>query len=168
MRMTRRQMVKSTGFGAAAVALRGIDAAPPSAVKALVFDTFGTVVDWRGSIIAEGAAWNKAKGVAIDWASLADRWRAAYAPSMDRVRKGEVPWTKLDDLHRASLETLLPEFKITNWSAADKDHWLHVWHRLNPWPDSLAGLTRLKKKFTIAPLSNGNIALLTNMAKHAG
>jgi 2-haloacid dehalogenase len=148
--------------------LRGQARPVASSVKAIVFDTFGTVVDWRGSIIAEGVAWNKAKGVSIDWAQLADRWRGAYAPSMERVRKGEIPWTKLDDLHRASLEGLLPEFKITNWTEADKDHWLHVWHRLKPWPDSVAGLTRLKRKFIIAPLSNGNVALLTNMAKNAG
>jgi 2-haloacid dehalogenase len=170
--MNRRKLLHGLGAAALAPLAQNIlqsQARPvASSVKAIVFDTFGTVVDWRGSIIAEGAAWNKAKGVAIDWAHLADRWRAAYAPSMDRVRKGGVPWTKLDDLHQASLETLLPEFKIDNWTAADKDHWLHVWHRLKPWPDSVAGLTRLKKKFVIAPLSNGNIALITNMAKHSG
>jgi 2-haloacid dehalogenase len=133
-----------------------------------VYDTFGTVVDWRGSIIAEGAAWNKAKGASIDWARFADRWRAAYGPSMSRVRNGEIPWTKLDDLHRASLEALLIEFKIGGWTEADKAHWNRVWHRLKPWPDSVPGLARLKKKFLIAPLSNGNVALLTNMAKNAG
>ena len=134
----------------------------------MVFDTFGTVVDWRGSIIAEGAAWNKAKGASIEWALFADRWRAAYGPSMDRVRKGEIPWTKLDDLHRASLEALLKEFKIEGWTEAEKERWNRVWHRLKPWPDSVPGLTRLKKKYVLAPLSNGNVALLTNMAKNAG
>jgi 2-haloacid dehalogenase len=137
-------------------------------VKALVFDTFGTVVDWRGSIVAEGAAWGKARGLSVDWARFADRWRAGYAPSMDKVRKGELPWTKLDALHRLVLEELLKEFGITGLTEEEKDHWSRVWHRLKPWPDSVAGLTRLKKKFTIAPLSNGNVSLLADMAKNAG
>jgi 2-haloacid dehalogenase len=137
-------------------------------VKALVFDTFGTIVDWRGSIIEEGTAWGKAKGLQIDWAKFAERWRAGYGPSMNKVRKGELPWTKLDDLHRMILEPLLKEFGIEGLTEEEKDHWNRVWHRLKPWPDSVAGLTRLKKKYTIAPLSNGNIGLLTDMAKHSG
>lgn len=137
--------------------------------KALIFDTFGTVVDWRGSIIAEGNAWGKAKRVDIDWAGFADRWRAGYAPAMEKVRRGELPWTKLDDLHRMILDELFMEFRMMPaMSEEEKDHWNRVWHRLKPWPDSVAGLTRLKKKFTIAPLSNGNVALLTDMAKNAG
>src|SRR5437763_17095403 len=107
MRMTRRQMVKSTGFGAAAVALRGIDAAPPSAVKALVFDTFGTVVDWRGSIIEEGRTFAKRKGFELDWGDFAERWRAGYAPAMDRVRKGQMAWTNQDALHRMILDEIM-------------------------------------------------------------
>src|ERR1700683_3189348 len=108
--MTRRQMVKS-----AAIALAGIEAAKgqvPSA-KALVFDTFGTIVDWRGSIIEEGAVWGKAKGIDIDWGHFADRWRAGYGPAMAKVRSGALPWTKLDDLHRMILEDILKEFNIT-------------------------------------------------------
>lgn len=137
--------------------------------KALVFDTFGTVVDWRGSIIAEGNAWAKAKRVEIDWGGFADRWRAGYAPAMEKVRGGELPWTKLDDLHRMILDQLLMEFRMMPPMTDDeKDRWNRVWHRLKPWPDSVAGLTRLKKKFIIAPLSNGNISLLTDMAKNAG
>jgi 2-haloacid dehalogenase len=171
--MKRRELLKGA---AAAVALPAFSTRSPAqeakrsmvSVKAIVFDTFGTVVDWRSSIIAEGAVWGKQKGLNIDWAQFADRWRAAYAPSMDRVRKGEIPWTKLDDLHRASLEVLLKEFKIEGLTEAEKDHWTKVWHRLKGWPDSVAGLTRLKKKYVIAPLSNGNVALLTNMAKFAG
>jgi 2-haloacid dehalogenase len=170
--MTRRQIVKSAGISAATVALRGINSAlaqeSTRAVKALVFDTFGTVVDWRGSIIEEGAAWGKTKGITVDWARFADRWRAGYAPSMEKVRKGEMPWTNLDHLHRTLLEDLLKEFHIEGLSEEEKDHWNRVWHRLKPWPDSVAGLTRLKKKYTIAPLSNGNVALLADMAKHAG
>jgi 2-haloacid dehalogenase len=169
--MTRRQLVKNASIGAAAMACgaRGQDIVrAAAAVKALVFDTFGTVVDWRGSIIEEGEVWEKTRGITIDWGRFADRWRAGYAPSMDKVRRGEMPWTNLDHLHRALLEDLLKEFHIEGLSEAEKDHWNRVWHRLKPWPDSVAGLTRLKKKYTIAPLSNGNVALLTDMAKHAG
>ena len=119
-------------------------------VKALLFDVFGTVVDWRSSIIAEGAEWGRAKGLKVDWGKFADRWRAGYQPIMDKVRKGALPWTKLDDLHRMLLDPLLVEFKITNLTEAEKQDWNKVWHRLTPWPDSVAGLARLKKKYTIA------------------
>ena len=170
--MTRRQIVKSAAIGAAAVALHDISAARGQAamasVKALVFDTFGTVVDWRGSIIKEGAAWARTKGLTVDWAQFADRWRAGYAPSMELVRQGQMPWTNLDQLHRTLLDALLKEFHVDGLSEEEKDHWNRVWHRLKPWPDSVAGLTRLKKKFTIAPLSNGNVGLLVDMAKNAG
>ncbi len=171
--MTRRQIVKSAMIGIAAVALRRLDGARDStavaaSVKALVFDTFGTVVDWRGSIVEEGKAWGKSRGIAINWAAFADRWRAGYAPSMEKVRRGEMPWTNLDHLHRALLDDLLKEFHIEGLSEEEKDHWNRVWHRLKPWPDSVAGLKRLKKKYTIAPLSNGNVALLADMAKNAG
>ena len=137
-------------------------------VKALVFDVFGTMVDWRGSIIHEGMAWGKARQLQIDWARFADRWREGYSPAMDKVRKGELPWTRIDDLHRMILNQLLDEFGIEGLTEEEKDHWNRVWHRLKPWPDCVPGLTRLKKKYVIAPLSNGNIALLTNMAKHSG
>jgi 2-haloacid dehalogenase len=153
-------------MGAGVSILPALGAVTP---KALVFDTFGTVVDWRGSIIEEGTAWGKAKRFEIDWASFADRWRAGYAPAMDKVRKGQMPWTKLDDLHRMILEELLGEFRMMPaLSEAERDHLNRVWHRLKPWPDSVAGLRRLKKKFTIAPLSNGNVSLLADMAKNAG
>jgi len=169
--LNRREFM--AGVGAAAMALPVLGAARAQeprvpSVKALVFDTFGTIVDWRGSIIEEGTAWGKAKHLQIDWASFADRWRAGYGPSMNRVRTGELPWTKLDDLHRIILEQLLKEFKIEGLTEEEKDHWNRVWHRLKPWPDSVTGLTRLKRKYIIAPLSNGNVALLTDMAKHSG
>ncbi len=137
-------------------------------LKALVFDTFGTIVDWRSSVIAEGMAWGKAKGLKIDWAQFADRWRLGYRPAMDKVRKGQIPWTRLDDLHRMILEDLLKEYKIEGLSEEEKVSWTHVWRRLKPWPDSVEGLTRLKKKYIIAPLSNGNIALMANLAKFGG
>jgi 2-haloacid dehalogenase len=137
-------------------------------VKALLFDVFGTVVDWRTSITDEFQALGKIRGLTVDWARFADLWRAGYAPSMDKVRKGEIPWTNLDHLNRTLLEGLLKQFRIEGLSEEEKDHWNRVWHRLKPWPDAIAGLTSLKKKFTIGPLSNGNVALLTDMAKHAG
>lgn len=136
--------------------------------KALVFDVFGTVVDWRSTIIREGEALGREKNIYVDWGAFADAWRSRYAPSMDRVRRGEIPWTKLDDLHRASLEELLAEFGIEALSRAEKDHFNRVWHRLDPWPDAVEGLTRLRQQYIIAPLSNGNVALLTNMARRAG
>jgi 2-haloacid dehalogenase len=163
--MNRRNFVRVVAGTAAALTLRG--QGHPQ-VKALVFDTFGTVVDWRGSIIAEGMAWGQGRKVNVDWARFADRWRDGYAPAMEKVRKGELPWTKLDDLHRMLLEDLLKEFGMTELSEAEKEYWNRVWHRLKPWPDSVAGLARLKKKYTIAPLSNGNVGLLNDMAKNAG
>ena len=137
-------------------------------VKALTFDVFGTVVDWRGSIIREGLEWERSKGLKLDWARFADAWRARYQPGMDRVRSGQVPWTKLDDLHRASLDALLAEFEVRGLSEADVDHLNRVWHRLDPWPDTVPGLTRLRTKFILCPLSNGNVSLLVDMAKRAG
>jgi 2-haloacid dehalogenase len=139
--------------------------APPAI---LLFDVFGTVVDWRGSIIREGEELNRSKNLDVDWAAFADAWRGKYQPSMDRVRSGEVPWTNLDALHRASLEEVLEEFGVTGLSGEEKVHLNRVWHRLDPWPDAVAGLARLKRRPVIAPLSNGNVALLTNMAKRAG
>jgi 2-haloacid dehalogenase len=137
-------------------------------VKVLAFDVFGTVVDWRSSVIAEGEQLGKTKRLKVDWPAFADAWRAVYRPSLDRVRSGEVPWTKLDVLHRMSLEENLKKFKLESLSDDEKNHFNQVWHRLKPWPDSVPGLQRLKSRFTIATLSNGNISLLTNMAKHAG
>jgi 2-haloacid dehalogenase len=137
-------------------------------VKALAFDVFGTVVDWRSSVIAEGEQLGTSKGLKVDWAAFADAWRAVYHPFMDRVRDGELPWTNLDGLHRLSLEEILKQFKIEGLSESEKNHLSRVWHRLKPWPDSVPGLNRLKTRFIIATLSNGNISLLTNMAKQAG
>lgn len=138
-----------------------------SSVKALVFDVFGTVVDWRNSVAREVAALAKQKGLSVDGAKFADAWRAEYAPSMNRVRRGELPWTRLDDLHRSVLDKLLVDFAIAGLSEAETVALNRAWHRLQPWPDVVSGLTRLKKKFIIAPLSNGNIALMTNLARHA-
>jgi len=166
--MIRREFLTSVGLGATTVSLLAQGGGAMDGVKALIFDTFGTVVDWRGSIAAEGTAWGKAKGLDIDWAMFADRWRAGYQPAMDKVRRGELPWTNLDGLHRMLLEQLLKEFRIEGLSEEEKENWNRVWHRLKPWPDSVPGLTRLKKRYTIAPCSNGNVALLNDMAKHSG
>ena len=143
-------------------------AANLGSVKALTFDVFGTVVDWRSSIIREGNELAKRKGLDADWEKFADAWRGGYGPSMNRVRGGELPWMKIDDLHRLILDGLLEQFNIEGLSEAEKDHFNRAWHRLTPWPDVVPGLTRLKKKFIITTLSNGNVALLTNMAKNAG
>jgi len=136
-------------------------------VKALVFDVFGTVVDWRTAVAREVEQLARRKKLTIDGAKFADAWRAGYGPSMNRVRSGELPWTKLDDLHRMTLEKILGEFNVASLTAEEKDDLNRAWHRLDPWPDTVAGLTRLKKRFTIAPLSNGNIALMTDLGRHA-
>jgi 2-haloacid dehalogenase len=136
-------------------------------VKALVFDVFGTVVDWRGSIIREGMALGRRKKLKVDWAAFADAWRAGYKPAMARVRSGELPWTKIDDLHRMILDDLLKRFALGSLAEEEIDRLNRVWHRLKPWPDARAGLARLRRKHVIATLSNGNVALLTHMAKHA-
>ncbi len=136
--------------------------------RALAFDVFGTVVDWRSSIIAELESFGNSHGVNGDWPTFADNWRKGYLPSMDRVRRGELPWTRIDDLHRIILEDLLRDAGITGVSGADIDRLNRAWHRLDAWPDSVEGLTRLKERFVITTLSNGNFSLLTNMAKRAG
>src|SRR4029453_14841569 len=144
-------------------------ATPPlDDVKALGFDVFGTVVDWRSSIIREGKELGRAKGLDVDWEAFTDGWRGLYQPALDKVRTGAMPWTRLDDLHRMSLDRLLVEFEIRGLSEGEVDHLNRVWHRLDPWPDSVPGLTRLRKKYVLATLSNGNIALMVNMAKRAG
>ncbi len=139
-----------------------------SEVKALTFDIFGTVVDWRGSIISEGENVWTDKGVDVDWPEFADRWRGGYGPSMQRVRTGELPWMNIDALHRLILDDLLEQYQVAGLSEADKVQLNKVWHRLNPWPDVASGLARLRKRFVVASLSNGNVALLVNMARHGG
>ncbi len=136
-------------------------------IRALAFDIFGTVVDWRTSIIREGQLLGARLGLVQDWAAFADAWRAGYQPAMQRVRSGELPWTHIDALHRGILDRLLAERGIA-LDEADAAHFNRVWHRLIPWPDSVAGLHRLKPRYTLATLSNGNLSLLVAMARHAG
>ncbi len=139
-----------------------------SSVKALTFDVFGTVVDWRSTVIREGRTLGEEKGLEVDWEQFADAWRGGYGPSMNRVRTGELPWTKIDDLHRMILDGLLEGFGITGLSEEETAHLNRVWHRLDPWPDAVGGLNRLRSRFVVATLSNGDVSLLTHMAKHAG
>ncbi len=137
-------------------------------VRALTFDVFGTVVDWRSTIVRECEALGRAKGLDIDWAAFADAWRDGYGPAMSRVRRGELPWKTIDELHRIILDGLFGRFGIDGLDESEKDRLNRVWHRLDPWPDAVPGLARLKEKYIVASLSNGNVALLVNMAKHAG
>jgi 2-haloacid dehalogenase len=136
-------------------------------IKALTFDVFGTVVDWRGSIIREGELLAAQRRLQVDWPRFADAWRAGYHPAMDRVRKGELPWTHIDALHRMILDGLLTQFKL-ELSEQETEHLNRAWHRLMPWPDAAPGLNRLRARYVVSTLSNGNISLLVDMAKNAG
>lgn len=136
-------------------------------VKALTFDVFGTVVDWRGSIAREGRKLGRELGLRADWTAFADAWRAGYQPAMQEVRSGRLAWTNIDGLHRRILERILAESGLDMLSEAQKDRLNRAWHRLAPWPEAVRGLKRLKKGYLITTLSNGNVSLLTNMAKNA-
>jgi 2-haloacid dehalogenase len=138
------------------------------AIRALTFDVFGTVVDWRSGIARDAAAILGAAGHALDWGAFADRWRALYQPSLEQVRSGARPWTRLDDLHRESLLLILDEFGISGLSDPEIDELNRAWHRLDPWPDAVEGLSRLRAGYVLATLSNGNVSLTVNMAKRAG
>jgi len=137
-------------------------------VKAIVFDVFGTVVDWRTSVIAELAAFGRGRGITRDWEAFADDWRGLYQPSLEEVRSGRRDWTILDALHRESLVTLLDRSGIEGLADHEIEHLTRIWHRLRPWPDSVEGLHRLKRRYIIGTLSNGNVGLLTRLAKFAG
>mgnify|MGYP000004222435 FL=1 len=137
-------------------------------LKALVFDVFGTVVDWRTSIANEVSNQLKNKGFDLNWLAFSEAWRAKYQPSMEGVRSGKRGYVRLDVLHLENLMEVLEEFKVSGLSSAELDYLNRAWHRLKPWPDSVSGLQRLKKKFIIGTMSNGNVALMVNMAKHSG
>ena len=138
-------------------------------IRACLFDVFGTVVDWRSSVSRDLAAFAKEKRISgIDWLEFAVEWRKLYQPSMEEVRSGRRPFTILDVLHRESLDKLVARYRISGLSEADLDHMNRAWHRLHPWPDVVEGLQRLKTRYIIAPCSNGNIALMVNLAKRAG
>jgi 2-haloacid dehalogenase len=137
-------------------------------IKALTFDTFGTVVDWRTSIINDFRAFGQRKGINIDWEAFADEWKTFYRPGMEAVRSGKWPWRTVDFIYRTKLDELLPMYGVNGLTEDEKVYLNSVWHRLNPWPDAVAGLTRLKKGYIISPLSNGDVRCLVNMAKHGG
>jgi 2-haloacid dehalogenase len=133
-------------------------------VSVLAFDVFGTIVDWHGGIMREVRAMN----LDVDPDKFALAWRAGYVPAMQKVMSGQLGWTLIDDLHRMILDDVLTKFGVTSLSEEEKRHLNKAWHRLDAWPDTVAGLMRLKSRYTICTLSNGNIGLLTNMAKRAG
>ncbi|MBP0441463.1 haloacid dehalogenase type II [Tianweitania sediminis] len=136
-------------------------------VEALLFDVFGTVVDWRGGIIREAEPFLRAHGSPVGGPEFADRWRGLYQPSMEKVRTGAREFTKLDVLHRENLDHLVKELGLDP-DGPELESLNLAWHRLDPWADSVEGLKRLRKRFLVAPLSNGNVRLLTDMAKRAG
>jgi len=138
-------------------------------VKAVVFDTFGTISDWRSSIAREGEIVAAAKGIQdFDGDAFARAWRAGYRPGMKPVITGEREWTPIDVIHRERLDEILPQFGLEMLDEAERDHLNRAWHRINPWADSIPGLIRIKRKFLISPLSNGSLTLLSSMAKRAG
>jgi 2-haloacid dehalogenase len=137
-------------------------------LSAILFDVFGTLVDWRTGVIDALRAFGERAGVSADWAAFADDWRGAYAPSMDRVRRGESAWQNLDALHRASLAALFDRYGIGGYDVRESEHVVRAWHALPPWPDVVGGLRRLRERFVVASLSNGNIALQIDLARYAG
>jgi 2-haloacid dehalogenase len=137
-------------------------------VRALFFDVFGTLVDWRGSIAREARAILSPLGVALDWEAFADAWRDQYQPAMDEVRSGRLPFSTLDVLHRRNLDVILKDFRLDNVDEPTRANLNLAWHRLDAWPDTKPGLERLRTKFRIAPCSNGNISLMVDLARRNG
>jgi 2-haloacid dehalogenase len=136
--------------------------------RVIVFDTFGTLVDWRSSLIRYLTEFGRERGVNADWTKLIDAWRAQYMPSLNNIRNRERPWATLDELHRASLEKLVTAHGINVLSRDDLDYIVNGWHKLTPWPDTVPGLSRLRRKFIVGPLSNANVSLLVDLAKFGG
>ena len=137
-------------------------------VQALVFDVFGTVVNWRSSVIAELERFGHTRNLSRNWAEFADLWRQGYGDGTRRVNDGKDNWVPVDEIHRRKLDQLLEQFEIAGLQKHEIDHLNRVWHRLNPWPDSVEGLTRLKSRYVVSTLSNGGVGLLVNMAKFGG
>ncbi|MPZ59248.1 MAG: haloacid dehalogenase type II [Rhizobiales bacterium] len=137
-------------------------------VKALFFDVFGTLMDWRVSVAREARVSLEPLGHSLDWFALADAWRAEYQPAMEEIRSGRRPFSKLDTLHRENLERVLPRFGVSGLSEDVLAHLNLAWHRLAAWPDTAPGLVRLKRQYRIAPVSNGNISLMVDLARRNG
>jgi 2-haloacid dehalogenase len=134
-------------------------------VKALFFDVFGTLVDWRSGVAAAAQALLEPQGIVLDWIGFADAWRNQYQPAMEAVRSGKIPYTKLDVLHRRTLQTILPQFGLAHLKEIELERLTLAWHQLDAWPDVQAGLSRLRQRFLIAPVSNGNTALMCDLAR---
>jgi 2-haloacid dehalogenase len=138
------------------------------AVQALTFDTYGTVVDWRDSVLAQLTEFGASLGLDIDWAAFLADWKAGYRPGMDRVNRGEWPWTTVEAIYRRRLEELLPRYELARLGDADLTRLTHAWWRLHPWPDAVPGLRRLRSRFILSPLSNGSFAGMVHLARFAG
>ncbi len=141
---------------------------PKDGVKAILFDVFGTCVDWRGSVFRELQSFGRSRGISADWQQFADDWRGLYQPGMEEIRSGRREFTILDQLHRESLMTLVDRYRLPTLTEGDIDHLVRIWHRLAAWPDVVDGLYRLKRRYIIGTLSNGNIGLMARLAKHNG
>ena len=137
-------------------------------IRALTFDTYGTVVDWRTSVLRELEAFGGRKALAVDWVRFLDDWKAAYRPGMDKVNRGESPWTTVDAIYRMRLEELLDAYGISSLATEEIEALARVWWRLHPWPDAVPGLRRLKRKYIIAPLSNASFIGMVELARSAG
>ncbi|HMK71519.1 MAG TPA: haloacid dehalogenase type II [Xanthobacteraceae bacterium] len=138
------------------------------AVKALLFDVFGTLVDWRNGVAREAAAVLEPRGYALDWLALADAWRGQYQGAMEEVRSGRLPFCKLDVLHRRNLDRVLPRFGLGALGEEERRALNRAWHRLDAWPDVTAGLVRLSRNYLLAPLSNGNVSIMVDLARRNG
>ena len=166
---TKRHFIKTSIAAATASALPSLAADSSfKDIKALTFDVFGTVVDWRSSILKEAQALGKRKRLEVDWVRFTHAWAHGYGAAIQRVREGKQPWTTVSDLLRAELDRLLIQFKVSGLTTEEKDSFAKVWERLAPWPDSVEGLKQLRKNFTIATLSNGEVSLLKNLSKNCG
>lgn len=172
-KLSRRQFLAASGASLVPFALAGATGDYPTRprgidkVEALTFDVFGTVVDWRSSVIREGQLFSETTGLEIDWARFADGWATRYGRGVARIRKGETPWMTIDELNRQIVDELLQDLSTQNSLPPEATELWRIWHRLTPWPDALPGLHRLRSRYIVATLSNANVSLLTRMAKHA-
>ena len=134
----------------------------------MLFDTFGTVTDWKGSLTARCERFGAERGLTADWEALVVEWRSRYKPAMEPVREGKRAWADFDVLQREELDTLLPRYELGALGEEDRQFLVHGWHRTEPWPDAVPALRRLRQRYILAPLSNGTVRQLTNIAKHGG
>jgi 2-haloacid dehalogenase len=158
-------VVTPAAFAPTEILAQAEPAAKADGVKALVYDVFGTCVDWRNGVARDAERILKPLGYRIDWLAFADAWRALYQPRMEEVRSGRQPFVKLDILHRRMLDQIRPKFGLEKLDKQIADDLNLAWHRLDAWPDVVPGFVRLKRKFMLAPCSNGNIALMVDIAR---